>query len=99
MIYIFEFDIVPGKADEFFDFMKKEGGPFWTQFDEVEKYEVFTKLGGSPLYEGHVHLKSFDEFQKIRMHPDWGKVSKKTSSYCLNMKRHFLMEEVVYADN
>lgn len=49
MIYIFEFDIVPGKTDEFFDFMKAEGAPFWTQFEEVDKYEVFMKLGGLPL--------------------------------------------------
>ena len=47
MIYIFEFDIVPGKTDEFFDFLKAEGAPFWTQFEEVDKYEVFMKLGFS----------------------------------------------------
>ena len=96
MIYIFEFDIVPGKTDEYFEFMEKEGAPFWTQFDEVEKYEVFTKIGGSPLYEGHVYLKSFEDFQKIRMHKDWNRVSKKTSGYLLNMSRRFLMEESVY---
>jgi len=94
MTYIFEFDILPGKADEFWQFMKEEGGPFWTRFDEVEKYEIFSKLGGSPLYEGHVELKSFADFQKIRSHPDWGKVSKKTSGYAFNMQRRFILPEL-----
>ena len=96
MIYIFEFDIVPGKTDEFFAFMKEEGAPFWTQFDEVDKYEVFMKLGGAPLYEGHVYFKSFEDFDKIRRHPDFSRVAKKTAQYALNMQRRFLMEQVVY---
>ena len=96
MIYIFEFDIVPGKTDEVFDFMKAEGAPFWTQFEEVDKYEVFMKLGGSPLYEGHVYFKSFEDFDKVRSHPDFGKVAKKTAAYAVNMQRRFLMEQVTY---
>ena len=96
MIYIFEFDIVPGKTDEFFDFMKAEGAPFWTQFEEVDKYEVFMKLGGSPLYEGHVYFKSFEDFDKVRSHPDFGKVAKKTAANAVNMQRRFLMEQVTY---
>lgn len=96
MTYIFEYDIVPGMQKEFFEFMAAEGGKFWTQFDEVKKYEIFTKLGGSPLYEAHVELDSFEDFAKIRKHPDWGKVSEKTSKYLLNMQRRFIMPEVTY---
>lgn len=58
MIYIFEFDIVPGKTDEFFDFMKAEGAPFWTQFEEVDKYEVFMKLGAPPCMKATSTLKA-----------------------------------------
>lgn len=96
MIYIFEFDILPGKEEEFWVFMKEEGAAFWTQFDGVEKYEVFTKIGGTPIYEAHVKLKSFESFEKIRKHPDWGKVSKKTSQYAINMQRRFILPETIF---
>lgn len=96
MTYIFEFDIVPGMHEEFFAFMESEGARFWTQFDEVERYEVFTKLGGSPLYEAHVELRDFGVFQKIRSHPEWGTVSAHTSRYLTNMSRRFLLPEKTY---
>ncbi len=93
MTYIFEFDILPGKNHEFWDFMEKEGVPFWIRHPEVESYEVFSKLGGSPLFEAHVELKSFEDFQKIRSDPDWGNVSAKTSALACNMQRRFILSE------
>ena len=93
MTYIFEFDILPGKNQEFWDFMEKEGAPFWTQNPEVKAYEVFSKLGGSPLFEAHVELDSFEDFQKIRSNPDWSKVSAKTSALAYNMQRRFILPE------
>lgn len=95
MIYIFEYDVLPGMQKEFFEFMKTEGGKFWTQFDFVKNYTIYSKLGGSPIFEGHVELDSFEQFQIIRNHPDWGKVSEKTSKYVLNSKRHFILPELV----
>ena len=54
MTYIFEFEVIPGKANEFWAFMEKTGAPFWTKYKEVKSYKVFTKIGGEPIYEGHV---------------------------------------------
>ena len=96
MTYIFEYDIVPGKTAEFFEFMEREGGKFWTQFEEVEKYEIFSKMGGTPAYEAHVEISGFDSFNKIRMHPGWDKVAAKTSVYTMNTQRRFLLPHVSY---
>lgn len=90
IIYIFEFDIVPGKADKFWEFMENRGVPFWTQFDEVKCYKIYNKMGGSPLYEGHVELESLSVFEKIRSHDDWDKVSGELSNYAENMQRRLL---------
>ena len=54
LVYVFEFDIVPGKNKEFWEFMKEEGTKFWLQFPEVKKYEVYSKIGGDGSFEGHV---------------------------------------------
>lgn len=93
--YIFEFDIVPGKADEFWSFMGKKGIPFWKQFPEVDDYKVYSKLGGRPLYEAHVELESFEVFNKIRSHKDWDSVAKEISKYAENMQRRFLCPVII----
>ena len=35
MIYIFEYDVLPGMQKEFFEFIKSKLRKFWTQFDFV----------------------------------------------------------------
>ena len=96
ILYVFEFDIVPGKADEFWKFMKEEGTKFWLQFPFVKRYEVFSKLGGNCAFEGHVELESFADFDKIWSHPDLGRISAKTATFTCNMQRRFLRLEKTY---
>lgn len=96
IVYVFEFDIIPGKADEFWDFMEKEGTKFWTQFPFVKSYEVYSKLGGKSAYEGHVILDNFAQFDEIWSHPDLGRVSAKTAEYTMNIQRRFMRCEKVY---
>ena len=90
LVYVFEFDIVPGKNKEFWDFMKEEGTKFWLQFPEVKKYEVYSKIGGDGSFEGHVELESYSDFDKIMSHPDAKKVGAKTAAYTMNTKRRFI---------
>lgn len=96
LVYVFEFDVVPGKAEEFWKFMEEEGTKFWLQFPFVKKYEVFSKLGGNCSYEGHVELESFADFDNIWSHPDLGRVSQKTASLTLNTQRRFIRQEKTY---
>lgn len=94
--YIFEFDIVPGKEDEYWEFMEKEGTPFWLQFPQVKSYEVFSKLGGNCAFEGHVELTDFKDFDEIWSHPDLGRISQKTAGFTLNTQRRFLRHSKSY---
>jgi|GEM_PF-4911317 hypothetical protein len=91
MTYIFEFEVIPGKANEFWAFMEKTGAPFWTKYKEVKSYKVFTKIGGEPIYEGHVELDNFTDFDKIRTDPEWDSVSAATSQYVFNCRRRFIL--------
>lgn len=88
--YIMDFDIVPGKADEFWNFMETQGFPFWAQFDGVESIDFYTKLGGRPLYEAQIKLKDFALFDEIRAHEGWDHVATEILNYIENVQRRFL---------
>lgn len=90
MTYIFEFDIVPGKTKEFWQFMKEEGTKFWLQFPEVKKYEIFSTVGGDASFEGHVELENYSVYDRIMNHPDARKVGMRTAEYTMNTKRRFI---------
>lgn len=96
LVYVFEFDVVPGKAEAFWNFMEEEGTKFWLQFPFVKSYEVFSKLGGNCSFEGHVVLESFADFDKIWSHPDLLSISQKTASFTENTQRRFVRLEKTY---
>jgi hypothetical protein len=98
VVYIFEFDIIPGKEQEFWKFMKEEGAPFWLQFPEVKKYEVYTKIGGNCAYEGRVEVDSFAFIDKVFKHPQVGVISNKTASMTINTQRRLMKLQAVYED-
>lgn len=97
LTYIFEFDIVPGQEDAFWEYMEEKGAPFWLQFPQVKSYEVFSKLGGHGSFEGHVELESFSDFDEIWCHPDLGAVAQKTAQYTCNIQRRFLVHKTSYS--
>lgn len=92
LTYIFEFDIVPGKAKDFWKFMEEEGTKFWLQFPEVKKYEIYSKVGGTGAFEGHVELENYCIYDKIMSHPDAKKIGMKTAQYTMNTKRRFIQQ-------
>ena len=94
--YIFEFEIVPGKEDEFWKYMEEEGTPFWLSFPEVESYTVYSKMGGHGGYEGHVVIKEFALMDKINSHPNCAAVGKRCAELTQNFQRRFLLLSKVY---
>lgn len=96
VVYIFEFDIVPGKEDEFWKFMKEEGAPFWLQFPEIKKYEIYSKLGGHCAYEARVEMDDFAFLDKMYGHPQAAVCAKKTSSMTMNIQRRLMQLHKVY---
>jgi len=96
IVYVFEYEINSGMEQAYWDFMEAEGAPFWLQFPEVKRYEVYSKLGGHGSFEGRVELESFAAFDKIWSHPDIGKISQKTAGFTHNTQRRFLVQQSVY---
>lgn len=96
LVYIFEFEIVPGMEDAFWEFMEREGTPFWLQFPEIERYEVYSKLGGQGGYEAHVVVNDFAFMDKMYGHPEAAVCGKKTAAMTQNIQRRFLRLAHVY---
>jgi len=80
----------------YWDFMKAAGAPFWLQFPEVKRYEVYSKIGGHGSFEGRVELENFADFEKIWSHPDLSYISQKTAGFTHNTQRRFLVLDKVF---
>lgn len=93
MKYVLEFNILPGKAEEFWSFMKQKGIPFWQKRGEVKSVEVYTTLGGHSLYEAHFDLPDYAAFEHLQRDPEFEEVSVNFLSLVDGLRRKFLTEE------
>lgn len=98
LIYIFEFEIVPGKEDEFWLFMEEDGTRFWLEFPEIESYEIYSKLGGQGGYEARVVVNNFAFMDKMYGHPQAAICGKRTAELTQNVQRRFLRLAKVYVN-
>lgn len=96
VVYIFEFEIVPGKEKEFWKFMEDEGTRFWLDFPEVKSYNVYSKLGGQGGYEAHVVVNAFAFMDKMYAHPLAAVCGERTEELTQNIQRRFLRLVKVY---
>jgi hypothetical protein len=96
VVYVFEFEILPGKEDEFWQFMEKEGTPFWLSYPEIESYDIYSKLGGYGTYEAHVVINELGFMDKLLTNPLSPVLGKKTHELTQNIQRRFLRLAKVY---
>lgn len=96
VVYVFEFEIVPGKEDEFWKFMEEEGTPLWLSFPEIESYNIYTKLGGLGTYEAHVVINNLSFMDKLLADPLSPVLGKRTAELTQNVQRRFLKLSKVY---
>lgn len=96
MTYILSFNILPGRADDFWEFMEETAAPFWGRMPEVTSVKIFTVIGGTHLYEAHIEMAGLEAFDRIQEEEEWSDISKEFLSLVEDLSRHFLTEEREY---
>ena len=93
MKYVLSFDILPGKANEFWQFMERTAVPFWRKFPEVRSFEVYATVGGRALYEAQIEFPDYTVFERIHSDPEWKNVSHGFMGLVNRLHREFLTDE------
>lgn len=91
--YVLSFDILPGKAEEFWRFMEQEAVPFWRKFPDVGSFEVYSTIGGNGLYEAQIEMPNYETFERVRTDLAWNDMSHSFMSLVDNLHRKFLTDE------
>ncbi len=90
--FIYTYDIVPGRMDEFRQWAQSTGLPFWKGQQEVKSIRVledFFAGAGSPQRTVVLEFDSFADFEKIWERPEAKMVALELVSFATNVKTHY----------
>lgn len=91
MKYVVGYNFAPGLRQDFESFMDNHGFPFWAGHEGVRSIEVFTKLGGSPMFEIHMDIEDFSIFDQISGDEEYHRLQGGVADLMSEPERHFLL--------
>ena len=90
--FIYMYDVVPGKRDEFIKWAQSTGLPFWKGQAEVRSIRVLENLfggAGSPQRTVILEFDSVADFEKIWEQEESKIVASEFLSFAANVKTHY----------
>ena len=90
--FIYTYDILPGKIDEFVEWVASTGLPFWKAQPEVRSIRVLENLFGgigSPQRMVILEFDSMAEFERIFDREDTKRVSSEFLAFGTNVRTYY----------
>ncbi len=95
IIFEYRFDILPGKMEEFLEYVEREGRPAWKKCKEVQAFRVLTNIYGvsSPQRVVQVTLPDTAALDRIFRDEEFKKVRDDFHGFVYNLS-HTILKEV-----